>query len=216
MWFAVEVNALPADPIGTFTIECPVQRSTVFDLPIKNPTKERIEFNVSSSICSSILFFVLIFTMIFLLQLSNNHSISSTNRIQQCVHISTTLTDQICETLTRRCAIKHRNTHLSYGKGEITYRLLCIQVTTTGQSVTGSSSFKLLPAVPGVYRVSYAPFVVGETEGSVIFDSPQTGEFWYKVGLKCVSPPPASLPLMECQLGDYGFLIIQILMEYSS
>ena len=59
----------------------------------------------------------------------------------------------------------------------------------------------LSPGIPATYKAKFGPSVIGDSEGAIVFYSKHTGEFWYKINLHAVSPPPKKLPAMDCQLG---------------
>ncbi|XP_076799523.1 cilia- and flagella-associated protein 47-like isoform X2 [Clavelina lepadiformis] len=121
VWYSIEVQAEPADPVDVINVECPVQGVKEIEIPVKNPSGERVEYDV----------------------------------------------DIIADL------------------------------------VEGDAKFVLAPRIPAVYRLRYQPREVGRAEGSVIFCSPHTGEFWYKLKFDCVPPSPKHLPAMECHLGRW-------------
>ncbi|KAK3775916.1 hypothetical protein RRG08_017206 [Elysia crispata] len=84
-----------------------------------------------------------------------------------------------------------------------TPKQLNLTTTIKGRDLSGPMMITLPPGEKDVYTLTFAPSQVGETRGSLIFFNEDVGEFWYDLLLKAESPPPTTLPHMECELGKW-------------
>ncbi|XP_070567350.1 cilia- and flagella-associated protein 47-like [Ptychodera flava] len=87
---------------------------------------------------------------------------------------------------------------------------LTFDVIVEGEGLSGSESMSLTPAQRTMYQLTYAPAVVGEFTGSLIFQNEQVGEFWYNLKLIAETPAPVVLPHMECELGKWTRQYIEL------
>ncbi|XP_065057284.1 cilia and flagella-associated protein 47-like isoform X2 [Rhopilema esculentum] len=76
--------------------------------------------------------------------------------------------------------------------------------------IPGDEVVMVQPHSSGFYQVDYAPTVVGNSRGSVIFQHPSVGEIWYDLQLAAISPPPQDLRLMQCPLGSKCHQMIRL------
>ncbi|XP_077977423.1 cilia- and flagella-associated protein 47-like [Glandiceps talaboti] len=87
---------------------------------------------------------------------------------------------------------------------------LVFDVTVEGEGVSGAETMTLAPAQRAMYQLNYAPAIVGEFSGSLIFQNEQVGEFWYDLQLIAETPSPVILPHLECELGKWTRQYIQL------
>ncbi|XP_052808119.1 cilia- and flagella-associated protein 47-like isoform X2 [Mya arenaria] len=78
-----------------------------------------------------------------------------------------------------------------------------LEATIEGRDLTGAPSITLPAGSKDVYMLQYAPAVIGQTKGSLIFYHELVGEFWYMLKLMADSPSQTTLPHMECELGRW-------------
>ena len=50
----------------------------------------------------------------------------------------------------------------------------------------------------------------------IIFQSNAVAEFWYELQMNALQPPPAVLPIMQCELGKYVFYELLLFCSSSS
>ena len=77
------------------------------------------------------------------------------------------------------------------------------QVKALGENVSTDDTLTLYSEIPGYLPIKFSPMKVGVVEGSVVFDSPSTGEFWHRIVATAHTPPPTQLGTMECKLGTF-------------
>ncbi|XP_071134806.1 cilia- and flagella-associated protein 47-like isoform X3 [Mytilus edulis] len=78
-----------------------------------------------------------------------------------------------------------------------------LEVTIEGRDLSGASSIILGAGEKDVYTLTYAPAVIGNHKGRLIFFHETVGEFWYDLRLNADSPPQTTLTHMECELGRW-------------
>ncbi|XP_078495986.1 cilia- and flagella-associated protein 47 isoform X1 [Ciona intestinalis] len=49
VWYSIEIDAEPSEPLGNLRFECPVQQMAYFDIPVRNPCGEILNFDVKVS-----------------------------------------------------------------------------------------------------------------------------------------------------------------------
>ncbi|XP_052240686.1 cilia- and flagella-associated protein 47-like isoform X3 [Dreissena polymorpha] len=80
---------------------------------------------------------------------------------------------------------------------------ITLEATIEGRHLAGPSSITLPAGSKDVYTLQYAPAVIGQTKGSLIFYHDLVGEFWYMLKLSAESPSQTTLPHLECELGRW-------------
>ncbi|XP_053397416.1 cilia- and flagella-associated protein 47-like isoform X4 [Mercenaria mercenaria] len=78
-----------------------------------------------------------------------------------------------------------------------------LEATIAGRDLSGAPSITLPAGSKDVYTLQYAPAVIGQTKGSLIFYHEMVGEFWYLLKLMAESPTQTTLPHMQCELGRW-------------
>ncbi|KAL4233464.1 hypothetical protein ACF0H5_008145 [Mactra antiquata] len=78
-----------------------------------------------------------------------------------------------------------------------------LEAMIEGRDLTGLPSITLPAGSKDVYTLQYAPAVIGNSKGSLIFYHDMVGEFWYLLKLCAESPSQTTLPHMECELGRW-------------
>ncbi|KAH9504693.1 Cilia- and flagella-associated protein 47 [Bulinus truncatus] len=91
-----------------------------------------------------------------------------------------------------------------------TQKELTLNATITGFDLSGPELITLQPGSKDVYSLTFAPSIVGESKGSIIFYNETVGEFWYELNLNAEPPIPTTLPPMECELGKWTTQIITL------
>ncbi|XP_076467202.1 cilia and flagella-associated protein 47-like [Babylonia areolata] len=81
---------------------------------------------------------------------------------------------------------------------------ITLKATVTGRDLSGPSSISLGAGEKDVYTLTFAPAIIGKTKGSLVFNSELVGEFWYELELDSQSPPPTTLPHLQCELGKWA------------
>ncbi|XP_055888207.1 cilia and flagella-associated protein 47-like isoform X1 [Biomphalaria glabrata] len=87
---------------------------------------------------------------------------------------------------------------------------LTLAATITGYDLSGPPSITLQPGAKDVYALTFAPAMVQETKGSLLFYNETVGEFWYELILKSDPPVPITLPPLECELGKWTTQMIKL------
>ncbi|XP_041462969.1 cilia- and flagella-associated protein 47-like isoform X1 [Lytechinus variegatus] len=81
---------------------------------------------------------------------------------------------------------------------------LTLDVSIEGEGLRGDPTVTLKPAQKKYYQLVFAPAIIGQTTGSLIFQNATIGEFWYSLNLTAETPAPTTLPHMECELGKWN------------
>ncbi|KAK5847639.1 hypothetical protein PBY51_016749 [Eleginops maclovinus] len=79
---------------------------------------------------------------------------------------------------------------------------LWLDVYLEGDDLSGANQVSIPPGEALTYKATFSPGTVGKSTGSVVFQSEQTGEFWYQLEL-CALPPLVRLQQDCCQLGKW-------------
>lgn len=87
---------------------------------------------------------------------------------------------------------------------------IVMDVLIDGEALTGEPTIILFPRQQVTYHVTFAPTVIGEYTGSVIFQSEAVGEFWYDLILKATTPLPVHLPTVHSELGKSTYQMIRL------
>ncbi|XP_010774715.1 uncharacterized protein [Notothenia coriiceps] len=85
---------------------------------------------------------------------------------------------------------------------------LRLDVHLEGDDLSGANRVSIPPGETLTYKATFSPGTVGKSTGSVVFQSEQTGEFWYRLELYALPPPVFRLPEDCCQLGKWTRLSI--------
>ncbi|KAL3045754.1 hypothetical protein OYC64_013917 [Pagothenia borchgrevinki] len=85
---------------------------------------------------------------------------------------------------------------------------LRLDVYLEGDDLSGANQVSIPPGETLTYKATFSPGAVGKSTGSVVFQSEQTGEFWYQLELYALPPPVFRLPEDCCQLGKWTRLSI--------
>lgn len=78
---------------------------------------------------------------------------------------------------------------------------ISFEVFYSGEGLLGDSVFSLEPKSIGTYNLIFSPLMAGDFSGTIGFLNEKVGEFWYDLNLIAEENPPASLELLECELG---------------
>ncbi|XP_070190234.1 cilia and flagella-associated protein 47-like isoform X3 [Littorina saxatilis] len=87
---------------------------------------------------------------------------------------------------------------------------ITLTATVQGRDLLGPDSISLAAGEKAVYTLTYAPTLIGKSKGSLVFYNEIVGEFWYQLDLDAQSPPPTTLPHMECELGKWAEQMINL------
>lgn len=88
---------------------------------------------------------------------------------------------------------------------------IVMDVLIDGVALSGEPTIVLHPLQQVRYQVTFAPTVIGEYTGSVIFQHEAVGEFWYNLMLKATTPHPSHLPPIHCEIGKSTYQMIRLL-----
>ncbi|CAI8033560.1 Cilia- and flagella-associated protein 47, partial [Geodia barretti] len=78
---------------------------------------------------------------------------------------------------------------------------LQLTVVVGGEYVSGPGSLVVDANSSTSYPLTFAPSLIGDTAGEVVFDGGPDGEFWYQLQLTATDPTPITLPNVTCKLG---------------
>lgn len=87
---------------------------------------------------------------------------------------------------------------------------LVMDVLIDGVALSGEPTVTLHPRQQVIYQIRFAPTVIGEYTGSVIFQHESVGEFWYDLVLKATTPQPSHLPSIHCEIGKSTYQMIRL------
>ncbi|PFX34680.1 Calponin-likey domain-containing protein 2 [Stylophora pistillata] len=87
---------------------------------------------------------------------------------------------------------------------------IVMDVLVDGVALSGEPTIVLHPRQQVKYQVTFAPTVIGEYTGSVIFQHEAVGEFWYDLMLKATTPLPLHLPSIHCEIGKSTYQMIRL------
>ncbi|ETO28691.1 flagellar associated protein [Reticulomyxa filosa] len=76
------------------------------------------------------------------------------------------------------------------------------EVEYKGSGLFGDSKLRIHPQQETTYTLHYFPSRPGKDSGLISFRHDSTGEFWYKLDLEALVPPPKKLKTMLCAIGN--------------
>ncbi|XP_048577373.1 cilia- and flagella-associated protein 47-like isoform X2 [Nematostella vectensis] len=113
------------------------------------------------------------------------------------------------KTLEVTCAA-HSAVSVEIGVSNPTREKVVIEVLHEGMGVYGDPSITVHPRQQAVYRLKFSPTSIGDMSGSVIFQCPSLGEFWYDLALKATAPSPSHVPIMQCEIGKSTYQMVRL------
>lgn len=80
---------------------------------------------------------------------------------------------------------------------------ILFNVDINGSGLSGEKTIRVNPQQEILYSLTYLPLCSGKSEGTVLFQCEQLGEFKYDLVLEADPSLPVVIPIMECAIGSF-------------